>query len=106
WTLRQVMISGRLAGLISISCICLSWLFALIVFFQMAGGHEPVYRAYPWLVVGHLQVHFGFMVDPMTAVMLVVVTTVGAMVQIFSVGYMHGDPLYPRFFSYLSLFTT
>jgi NADH-quinone oxidoreductase subunit L len=60
---------------------------------------------YPWLAIGSVQLQFGWLVDPLTAVMLVVVTVVAAMVQIYSVGYMHGDPRFPLYYAYLNLFT-
>ena len=65
----------------------------------------PFERSIPWATVGNLPIRMGFAVDPLTAVMLVVVTVVALLVQIYSVGYMHGDIRYPRFFAYLSLFT-
>jgi NADH-quinone oxidoreductase subunit L len=102
----SVRISGSLAGGISIAGVCAAWLLAILVFAGAAQGGPPVYHRYPWLVIGHLEISFGWMVDPMTAVMLIVVTTVGALVQIYSVGYMKDDPKYPMFFSYLSLFTS
>ncbi|AFJ02351.1 NADH-ubiquinone oxidoreductase chain L [Methylophaga frappieri] len=60
---------------------------------------------YHWLQAGSLSIEVGFMVDALTAVMMVVVTFVSFMVHIYTIGYMHEDPGYCRFFSYLSLFT-
>ncbi|HEY3346331.1 MAG TPA: NADH-quinone oxidoreductase subunit L, partial [Nitrospirota bacterium] len=60
---------------------------------------------YSWISSGGFDAHIGFKVDALTAVMLIVVTTISLLVQIYSSGYMHGDPGYPRFFAYLSLFT-
>ena len=54
---------------------------------------------------GDLVVDWAFRIDTLTAVMLVVVTTVSALVHLYSIGYMHEDPHRPRFFAYLSLFT-
>ena len=54
---------------------------------------------------GELAVDWAFRIDTLTAVMLVVVTTVSALVHLYSIGYMHEDPHRPRFFAYLSLFT-
>ena len=58
-----------------------------------------------WFVSGDLAVDWAFRIDTLTAVMLVVVTTVSALVHLYSIGYMHEDPHRPRFFAYLSLFT-
>ena len=58
-----------------------------------------------WFASGDLAVDWAFRIDTLTAVMLVVVTTVSALVHLYSIGYMHDDPHRPRFFAYLSLFT-
>ena len=58
-----------------------------------------------WFTVGDLEVNWAFRIDTLTAVMLIVVTTVSTIVHVYSFGYMHDDPHRPRFFSYLSLFT-
>ncbi len=58
-----------------------------------------------WLPLGSVNFSMGFLFDSVTAVMLLVVTIVSSLVHIFSIGYMHGDPRYPRFFAFLSLFS-
>src|SRR5208282_1291221 len=60
---------------------------------------------YRWATVGSLHFDVGFLIDPLTATMMVVVTFVSLMVHIYTIGYMRGDPGYNRFFSYISLFT-
>ncbi|HLB24717.1 MAG TPA: proton-conducting transporter membrane subunit, partial [Nitrospirota bacterium] len=60
---------------------------------------------FSWITSGGFDVHIGLKIDQLTAVMLIVVTTVSSLVHIYSVGYMHGDKGYPRFFAYLALFT-
>ncbi len=89
-------------GLLVISAV-LSW----IAFSQIALGHGEAVRitVAPWISVGALQVNWALLIDPLTAVMLVVVTTVSSLVHLYSIGYMHEDPHRPRFFAYLSLFT-
>ena len=57
------------------------------------------------MVVGKLMMEVGFLVDGLTAMMMVVVTFVSLMVHVYTIGYMDGDPGYQRFFSYISLFT-
>jgi NADH-quinone oxidoreductase subunit L len=80
----------------------LSW----VVLFQVGFGHAIArIRLMSWVVSGELDVSWGIRVDTLTAVMLVVVTTVSALVHIYSIGYMHEDDSRSRFFSYLSLFT-
>jgi len=67
----------------------------------------PVYNetVYQWMSVGGINMEVGFLVDRLTALMMCVVTFVSLMVHIYTIGYMHDDPGYQRFFSYISLFT-
>ena len=60
---------------------------------------------YTWITIGSLPMQVGFLIDPLTATMMVVVTFVSLMVHIYTIGYMHEDPGYQRFFSYIALFT-
>jgi NADH-quinone oxidoreductase subunit L len=60
---------------------------------------------YSWISIGSFTANVGFQIDQLTAVMLMVVTTLSSLIHIYSVGYMHGDKGYPRFFAYLGLFT-
>jgi len=60
---------------------------------------------YTWIVSGTFNASVGFLIDPLTAVMLIVVTTCASLIHIYAVGYMHGDTGYYRFFAYMSLFT-
>jgi NADH-quinone oxidoreductase subunit L len=88
-------------GLLFVSCI-LSW----VAFFEVGLGHHPqtVVLA-DWINSGNFNVSWTIRVDTLTAVMLVVVTSVSALVHLYSIGYMHEDPHRQRFFAYLSLFT-
>ena len=67
--------------------------------------HDARIQLLPWIFSGDLQVYWTLRVDTLTAVMLVVVTTVSSLVHLYSIGYMDEDPNRPRFFGYLSLFT-
>ena len=69
------------------------------------GGHEARVPLFNFIPSGDLKVDWALRVDPLTAVMLVVVTTVSGLVHLYSIGYMADDPHKPRFFSYLSFFT-
>ena len=64
-----------------------------------------IFDEYTWLTVGGVELRFGLMVDSLTAIMLVVVTSVSLMVQVYSHGYMKGDPGYVRYFAFMSLFS-
>jgi NADH-quinone oxidoreductase subunit L len=73
------------------------WVFKLVIFDSASYNA----RVYQWLQAGSLSIEIGFMVDSLTAIMLVVVTFVSLMVHIYTVGYMKGDDGYSRFFSYI-----
>jgi len=71
-----------------------------------APGHSIAVPVVNWVIIeGGLTIHLGLLVDPLTTVMLVVVSMVSLMVQIYSQGYMHGDPGYHRYYAFMSLFT-
>ena len=80
----------------------LSWVTLVDVGFM---HHDARIALFPWINSGDLQVSWSLRVDTLTAVMLVVVNTVSALVHLYSIGYMDEDPNRPRFFGYLSLFT-
>ncbi|MGH8896223.1 MAG: NADH-quinone oxidoreductase subunit L, partial [Egibacteraceae bacterium] len=63
-----------------------------------------VFHYWDWMSVGSLQVGYALQVDPLSAVMVLIVTGVGALIHVFSVGYMREDPGYARYFGYLNLF--
>jgi len=81
---------------------------SIATFFSVVGAEHHIlhYTPHEWLRVGDFVVEVGLRVDGLTAVMLVVVTSVSFLVQIYSQGYMHGDPGYGRYFMIMSLFTT
>lgn len=97
---------SRLAELITTGLLfvsaALSWFTLVDVGFMHHDARIPLL---PWIVSGDLQVYWALRVDTLTAVMLVVVTTVSSLVHLYSIGYMDEDPYRPRFFGYLSLFT-
>ena len=68
-------------------------------------GHDLQFEAHEWLVVGSASIELGLLVDQLTAIMLIVVTGVSLAIQVYSLGYMHRDPSYSRYFAYMSLFT-
>ncbi|OAE97339.1 NADH-quinone oxidoreductase subunit L [Bradyrhizobium centrolobii] len=88
-------------GLLFVSAV-LSWFTLVDVGFM---HHDARIQILPWIFSGDLQVYWALRVDTLTAVMLVVVTTVSSLVHLYSIGYMDEDPYRPRFFGYLSLFT-
>jgi NADH-quinone oxidoreductase subunit L len=93
------------AHFVAVPAMLGSFLLSAVAFMEVAGGHESSLRLYTWLTSGILDVHIGITIDRLTAVMLLLVTTVSTLVHIYTIGYMHGDPGYARFFSYIALFT-
>src|SRR5271169_6291933 len=87
-------------GLLGV-CFVLSW----IAFVTVAGGADAHIVIGNWFTSGKLVATWALRIDTLTAVMLVVVTTVSFLVHVYSIGYMADDPSRPRFFAYLSLFT-
>jgi NADH-quinone oxidoreductase subunit L len=98
----------RIISAVALSSTTLSFLVALEAvreFFTLSPGQIPWVKDYfTWITVGGFQADFALQVDQLTVVMLLVVTGVGWLIHIYSTGYMHDDPGYRRFFSYLNLF--
>ncbi|HEY0488266.1 MAG TPA: NADH-quinone oxidoreductase subunit L [Telluria sp.] len=99
---------GRVgAHSITIGGVALSCALSIYVLWQLvAQGAAPFNEnVYTWFQVGGIDAHVGFMIDKLTAMMMVVVTFVSLLVHVYTIGYMHEDDGYQRFFSYISLFT-
>jgi NADH-quinone oxidoreductase subunit L len=95
----------RAAALLSISAMAISFLLSLWVLLQQYASPSAHELSIPWLYIGSLRISVGVLMNPLAALMLTIVTAVSLLVQVYSVGYMHGDNGYARFFSYLSLFS-
>jgi NADH-quinone oxidoreductase subunit L len=93
------------AHLVAVPAVILSWLLSVFAFFDVAQGAPISQPLYTWLTSGHLDIHIGLYLDRLTVVMLLLVTTVSSLVHIYTIGYMHGEAGYARFFSYIALFT-
>ena len=102
-TMGKAFIKDK-AHLVSIPALAASWALAMMAVYDVSRGRVFQGDLYTWVVSGAFKVQAGFLVDQLTAVMLVVVTSVGLLVNIYSVGYMRGDKGFYRFFAYLSLF--
>ncbi len=63
-----------------------------------------VNNVFPWIHMGRFQIDFELLLDPLSAVMILVVTGVGSLIHLYAMGYMHGDPRYSRFFTFMNLF--
>ncbi len=99
---RQLKEKAHWAPIIGVA---VAFYLALFVLWQVTQGVTFYGNVYTWGVMGNLPLHIGLDIDALTAVMLVVVTFVSLCVHVYTVGYMHGDPGYARFFSYIALFT-
>src|SRR3954451_4930786 len=97
---------SRTTELITTTLLMISMILSWIAFVQVGFGHHDArVPVFTWMASGNLTVEWSLRVDTLTAVMLVVVTTISSLVHLYSIGYMHEDPYRPRFFAYLSLFT-
>ena len=98
-------VGRRGAHWVTILGVLLSFIGSVLVLRDVVGGARFNATVYEWMVLGGLKMEVGFLVDGLTAMMMVVVTFVSLMVHIYTIGYMEEDPGYQRFFSYISLFT-
>jgi NADH-quinone oxidoreductase subunit L len=99
---------GRAAGVIASSTIGLAFLAGVIVFLRLLGTdaeeREFTVHLFEWITVGDFEAGANLLFDQLSAVMVLVVTGVGTLIHVYSIGYMHGDEGYGRYFAYLNLF--
>ena len=103
--LAGTFVGRKGAHRITILGVLVSFICSAMVLSQVLDGARFVGSIYEWATVGGLRMEVGFLVDGLTAMMMVVVTFVSLMVHIYTIGYMEEDPGYQRFFAYISLFT-
>jgi NADH-quinone oxidoreductase subunit L len=94
-----------LAHTAAISGVAIAFIASLIIFRDVQAGNTFNGPVYQWLTSGDYAFEVGFLIDQLTVTMMLVVTFVSLMVHIYTIGYMHDDPGYNRFFSYIALFT-
>ncbi|MGE0877042.1 MAG: NADH-quinone oxidoreductase subunit L [Acidimicrobiia bacterium] len=108
-----LLIAGRklgepLAGLFATLMCAAAFVTTVVLYFELLskGGEERIheYVLFQWLPVGSLHVDAGFLLDPLSITMALFVTGIGSLIHLYSVGYMHGDPKFSKFFLYLNLF--
>ena len=106
---------GRRAGWIPVLAIFVVWVIAMGLVYEVLSGAAPLLpgsedshgyeiHLFTWIPAGDFVVEVGFVIDSLTACLLIVVTTIGLLVHVYSIGYMSHDPGYWRFFAYLNLF--
>jgi NADH-quinone oxidoreductase subunit L len=93
----------RLSGYTIIACLTAA--LGLSIWVLTSSDQFPIQSTIEWAVVGNFKINLGFVADNLTAIMLIVVSGVSLLVQIYSQGYMKGDPGYHRYFAFMSLFT-
>ncbi len=97
---------GRVgAHTVTIAGVAIAFLASILIFQDVLAGNTFNGPVYTWLTSGDLRLEIGFLIDPLTAVMMLVVTFVSLCVHVYTIGYMADDPGYQRFFSYIALFT-
>ena len=98
-------VSRFMAHRITITLVALSAVLSAYVLYDVVQGNTFEGTWYVWSMIGDIKLEIGFLIDPLSALMMVVVTSVSLMVHIYSIGYMADDDGYERFFAYISLFT-
>jgi NADH-quinone oxidoreductase subunit L len=93
------------AAMVAVAGVFGSFVCAVSAFIDVLGGTLIDENLYSWIAIGSLNISVGFQIDQLTVVMLLVVTTLSTLIHIYSIGYMHGDKGFARFFAYLELFT-
>ena len=94
-----------MAHWLTITGVAVAMLASFVIWRDVAAGHTFNGDLYTWLAIGSLKMSIGFLIDPLTTMMMLVVTFVSLMVHVYTIGYMADDPGYARFFSYICLFT-
>jgi NADH-quinone oxidoreductase subunit L len=116
WPLMGFLVNGFFGrrigkgavGIIGCGSVGLSLLFSLMAageLLSLPHGARVTQVVAPWISSGNFQADWGLLLDPLSTVMILVVSGVGFLIHVYSIGYMHEDPDYPRFFMYLNLFT-
>ncbi|MEO8472513.1 MAG: NADH-quinone oxidoreductase subunit L [Chryseolinea sp.] len=98
-------ISEGTTSIVACGVIFISFVLSLISFFTILGGTTSIdVHFFRWISAGGFTASMSFLVDPLSSLMLLIITGVGFLIHVYSVGYMHGDNGFSRFFSYLNLF--
>ena len=103
--LKYKTLNTKVTGWIASGSVFISFLFSLFVFSQILQSKTPLeINLFNWISFGNVHIPFSFYIDQLSSVMLLVVTGVGFLIHVYSIGYMHGDAGYNRFFAYMNLF--
>ncbi len=96
--------SKPIAAYLACATVGISFILSLVVFSKVLNGEKFNLDYFDWIVVVNLKITFGFLIDQLSGVMLLIVTGIGFLIHVYSLGYMEHDPDRPRFFTYLNLF--
>lgn len=100
--------SEKISGIIGSAMVLIPFLLSVYAFIEILGmpaeTRRVVLNYFPWITSGSLIINYSFVVDPLSVVMILVVTGVGFLIHVYSIGYMHGDKGFAKFFSFLNLF--
>jgi NADH-quinone oxidoreductase subunit L len=96
---------SKYAGYITVAAIGGSFVLSLMTLLTVMSDGPLHLEGHDWIAIGGLNLEYGLIVDQLTSIMLVVVSGVSLLVQIYGQGYMHGDKSYTRYYTYMSLFT-
>jgi len=99
-------IPKSLVGIIGSGMMLLSFIISLGIFFELKGSEVSAhtFTFFNWIKAGNFDLSFSFLVDPLSSLMLLIVTGVGFLIHVYSIGYMHDDEGFAKFFAYLNLF--
>jgi NADH-quinone oxidoreductase subunit L len=99
-------LKGSLPGLLATVAAGTGFVLSLIAFLALQGREDAsvAVELWPYLVAGDLELSLGFLIDPLSVLMMLVITGVGTLIHVYSLGYMHGDDGVSRYFSFLNLF--
>ncbi|HNX78376.1 MAG TPA: NADH-quinone oxidoreductase subunit L, partial [Prolixibacteraceae bacterium] len=105
--LGRKRLKGHIAGILASTAVVISFVLSVILFFSLRKpGTEPLtVTLFSWITTGELSVPFAFLIDPLSLTMMLIVTGVGALIHIYSIGYMHHDERVNTFFAQMNLFT-
>ncbi len=100
----RLRVNEKLIGSIGTAAVAIPFVLALSLYFTHPHGEPVIATFYTWMAAGGLDVSFAYRIDALSLVMTLIVTGVRALIHLYSVGYMHGDEGFSRFFAYLNLF--
>jgi NADH-quinone oxidoreductase subunit L len=98
------LLPRRVVGWVGAGSVGLAFVFALVILSQVLGGQSLDQTYFTWWQSGNFNVPFNLYLDPLSSLMILVITGVGFLIHVYSIGYMREDPGYSRFFAYMNLF--